>query len=439
MRVRSLVGRGWLWRMERFQIGLREGWGGAVPLTLSCMDRRRHVFVIGQTGTGKSTLLQQLLAQDIEAGNGCALIDPHGDLAHAVLDAVPPHRVDDVVVVNPTDAERPVALNPFYRVPVDERALVASNLTAAFKHIWRDSWGPRLEYILYNTVAALLDAPDSLRPSFLAIPLVLVRQDYRERVIRHIQDPRVRGFFVDEFCGWNERQLAEYLSPAQNKIGQFLANPFVRNIVGQWKPTVDLSAIMEKGHILIAPLSKGTLGEEPANLLGSMIVSGLQHAAMRRASMPEAKRADFHLFVDEFHNFTTDAFASMLSEVRKYGLTLTVAGQYLSQAPDDVRDAIFGNVGTIISFRVSADDADRLTKEIGDYSARTLRELSLGEICVRLTQAGQGSAAFVGRTVPETTPAHRHRANVLNQSRMRFGRDRANTETRMARWLRREV
>lgn len=420
---------------EYVTIGWRQVWGGEVPLQLYRRDRRRHLYIIGQTATGKSTLMRNLISQDILAGAGCALIDPHGDLALEVLDCVPGSRIDDIVVVDPSDSDQPVGFNPFYRVPLDERALVAANLTAAFKHIWRDSWGPRLEYILFNTVAALLDAPDQLRPTFLSIPRVLVDAAYREAVVRHVVDPRVRSFFVDEFAHWNERQLEERLGSVQNKIGQFLANPFVRNIIAQWKPSVDLNEVMANNRILVVRLSKGLVGEEPANLLGSFISTGLQQAAMRRASMPESERQDFHLHIDEFHNFTTDAFASILSEARKYGLTLTVAHQYIAQLPPAIADAVFGNVGNLIALRVSSADAERLAAEIGEFHPRIYADLQVGEICTRLLQGQQLALASRGRTVPALIPCVGKGETALTQSRQRYGTNRSVVEDRLSCWL----
>jgi hypothetical protein len=420
-------------------IGWRQVWGGEVPLQLYRRDRRRHLYIIGQTATGKSTLMRNLIAQDILAGAGCALIDPHGDLALEVLDCVPGARIDDVVVIDPSDSDHPVGFNPFYRVPPDERALVAANLTATFKHIWRDSWGPRLEYILFNTVAALLDAPDQLRPTFLSIPRVLVDAAYRDAVVRHVADPRVRSFFIDEFAHWNDRQLEERLGSVQNKIGQFLANPFVRNIIAQWKPSVDLNEVMTNNRILIVRLSKGLVGEEPANLLGSFIATGLQQAAMRRAAVPEAERRDFHLHIDEFHNFTTDAFASILSEARKYGLTLTVAHQYIAQLPPAIADAVFGNVGNLIALRISSADAERLAAEIGEFHPRIYRDLEVGHVCARLLQQRGDALVCRGRTVAEITNCNSHRENILQQSRMRYSSKRSVVEDRIGRWFRRGV
>lgn len=422
--------------MDTLHLGYRQVWGGEVPLQLLRRDRRRHLYIIGQTATGKSTLLEHLIAQDIAVGAGCALIDPHGDLALAVMDGVPGRRIDDVIVVDPSDIAHPVGFNPFYRVPADERALVAANLTATFKHVWRDSWGPRLEYILFNTIAALLDAPDHLRPSFLSIARMLVDRQYREAVVRHVGDPRVRSFFVDEFAHWNERQLEERVGSVQNKIGQLLASPYVRNILGQWKPSFDLAQVLAEKRILIVRLAKGLVGEEPANLLGSFIATGLQHAALQRAAVPAAAREDFHLHIDEFQNFSTDAFASVLSEARKYGLTLTCAHQYLAQLSDEIAEAVFGNVGSIIAFRVSSEDAERLAREIGEFHPRIFRDLEMGQICARLLQGQAASLSCRGRT-EVFVAAHRGRQETVRaQSRQRYGRSREQVETNQVQWLR---
>lgn len=422
--------------MDALHLGYRQVWGGEVPLQLLRRDRRRHLYIIGQTATGKSTLLETLIRQDIAHGDGCALIDPHGDLALSVMDGVPGRRIDDVIIIDPSDIGHPVGFNPFYRVPEDERALVAANLTATFKHVWRDSWGPRLEYILFNTIAALLDAPDHLRPTFLSIARLLVDRHYREAVVRHVRDPRVRSFFADEFAHWNDRQLEERIGSLQNKIGQLLASPYIRNILGQWKPSFDLPTVLAQRRILIVRLAKGLVGEEPANLLGSFIATGLEHAALQRAAVPEAGRVDFHLHIDEFQNFTTDAFASVLSEARKYGLTLTCAHQYLGQLSEEIAEAVFGNVGSIIAFRVSSEDAERLAREIGEYHPRIFRDLEVGEIFARLLQGREVSLTCRGRTEPLTNSHYGRQETVRAQSRQRYGRRREQVEANQLRWFR---
>ncbi len=415
--------------------GSREIWGSRIPFGLNDVDRRQHVLILGQSGTGKSTLARNILAQDITAGRGCAVIDPHGDLAAELLDCVPPNRRDDVVLLDVSDTDWPVGFNPFYRVSIDERPLVARNFVASLKHIWADSWGPRLEYILFNTIAAILDAPDELRPSITSIPLVLVHTDYRHKVLRSVTDPRVRSFFIDEFDTWGERQLTESLGPVQNKIGQLLANPFLRNILGQWKPAIDPARIIANQQIFIVNLAKGQIGEADANLLGSLLFSAFQQAAMRRSALPERERTTFHFLIDEFHNLTTDAFASALSELRKYGLAIYAAAQYLDQVSDDVRAALFGNVGSIIAFRVSADDADHLAHEIGDFPVDTFRDLARGEVCARLLRDGQPTQAFLGSTSLPPPPSFNRTAQIVRYCHQRYAKPRAVVENNIARSL----
>jgi len=413
-------------------IGSRLVWGTHHPFGIAAENRYRHLYVIGQTGTGKSTLLQSCVAQDIAAGEGVALIDPHGDLVEDVLELVPGHRIDDVVVLDPSDLAHVVGFNPFYRVPQDEQALVASNLVAAFRHVWRDSWGPRLEYILYNAVAALLAAPDSCRATFLALPRLLVDYEYRQRVVSHVHDPRVRSFFAEEFERWNERQLSEALSPVQNKIGQVISNPSVRNILSQWHPRLDLDRVLARRQILLVRLPKGQLGADPANLLGSLLVTGILQAAMRRGDA--AGRVPFHLYIDEFQNFTTDAFASILSEARKYALTLTIGHQYLDQLLPSVRSAILGNVGSILAFRLGADDAAIIANEFGDIAPGVLRDLTRGQVAARLTETTAVSQAFRGLVEPQGIPAGRSAAAIA-QSRRAYARPREQVEDTIGRWL----
>jgi hypothetical protein len=412
-------------------IGQRLVWGERYPFGISALNRRRHVYVIGQTGTGKSTLLTSCIAQDMAAGQGLCLIDPHGDLVNDVLDHVPPSRIDDVIVFDPTDPHYAVGWNPFYRVPDADRALVASNMVAAFRHVWQDSWGPRLEYILFNTVAALLDAPDECRATFLSVARLLVDGAYRKKVLVHVTDPRVRGFFTDEFDRWPERQVAEALGPVQNKIGQVVAHPQVRAMLCQWRPCFDLDEVLVKRRILLLRLPKGEIGADPANLTGSLLVAALLQASMRRAP---ASRVPFHLYIDEFQNFTTDAFSSILSESRKYGLTLTISHQYLDQLTPSVRSAVLGNVGSLIVFRVGAGDAEALADELGDVSGQALRDLLRGEVVVRLTQEAEVSQAFRGTTsVQKTSVGTREKA--VAQSRRVYGRQRTKVMARISGWL----
>lgn len=416
-------------------IGRRHVWGGTQAFGVSAPDRRQHLYLVGQTGTGKSTLLQSLIAQDIENGAGCALIDPHGDLFQATLDAVPGHRIDDVVILQPAQLDHVVSWNPFFRVPKDDRSLVASNLTSAFRHVWRESWGPRLEYILFNAIAATLDAPDALRPTLLSIPRLLIDDAYRGAVVKHCTNPQVRFFWTKEFPCWNNRFVDEALSPVQNKVGALLSSPALRNTLGHWRSAFDVSQVMDERKILLVNLARGSLGEDKADLLGSLLVTAFQAAALKRARSAQNARPDFYLYVDEFQCFGTDIFVSILSEARKFGLALTVAHQYLGQLPTQISDAVLGNVGNLVCFRVGADDATRLARELGDYAPRTLRDLDRGDVCVRLLRDGTAQQAFLGHIEPRKSSTRTNRTTVIAQCRQRYAVDRSLVEEGIARWL----
>ena len=417
---------------DYLELAVREVWQQQHPVGLDDVARARHLYLVGQTGTGKSTLISNLVRQDIERGEGVTLIDPHGDLVEAVYDYVPRHRIDDVVIVDPTDHAHVPGFNPFYRVPVDDRPRVTSNLVSTFKHVWSDSWGPRLEHILRNAVRLVLDAPDRERPTFIAVARVLVERDYRERLLCHCTDAQVEQFWRDEFGAWNQRFITEALAPVQNKLGAVLASPFVRNILGQWKPTIDLAKIIADQKILIVRLPKGTVGEDNANLLGSMMVSGLMHAAMA----PRKMRVRHHLFIDEFQSFTSESFATSMSEARKFNLTLTIAHQFTDQLAPVIRSAVFGNVGTIVSFRVGAVDADRLAHE---YSAREFpparfADLKRGQVLIKLMGEGGMPVAMLAQTrLPERATGQA--AKVIHQSRRAFAKPRDTVEKNMGRWL----
>jgi len=306
-------------------------------------DRRRHMYVIGKSGMGKSTLLENMIAQDINKGRGLAVVDPHGDLAEKIIHYIPDKRIEEVVYFNPADAEYPIAFNVVEQVDPRLRHLVASGLIGVFQKLWADSWGPRLEYILRNAILAVLDYPDS---TLLAITRMLSDKNFRKRVVEKIQDPVVKAFWVNEFSSYNDKFASEAVAPIQNKVGQFLSSSLIRNIVGQVRSSIDLRDIMDNGKILIMNLSKGRIGEDNSALLGSMMITKLQLAAMSRVDTPEEERRDFFLYVDEFQNFATDSFANILSEARKYHLSLILAHQYIDQLTDSVRAAVFGNVGT---------------------------------------------------------------------------------------------
>jgi hypothetical protein len=329
-------------------------------------DRRRHVYVIGKTGMGKSTLLENMIYSDILAGKGVGVIDPHGDLADRILDFIPSHRTNDVVIIDPSDREFPVAFNMLDNLDPSLNSIVCSGLVGIFKKLYAESWGPRLEHILRNTILTLLETPNA---TMLGITRMLQDYDYRQKIIKKIEDPIVKNFWLSEFERLTEKQRMEAISPVLNKVGQFLSSSIVRNIVGQPKSEIDLRFAMDHQRIVIVNLSKGKIGEDNSALLGSMIITKFQLDAMSRANIPERDRVDFYLYIDEFQNFATDAFATILSEARKYKLNLTIANQYIAQMPDEVRDAVFGNVGSLLSFQLGFDDAEHLS---GQFSEEVL-------------------------------------------------------------------
>jgi hypothetical protein len=414
-------------------IGEREGWGQPQPFGISAGDQRQHIYVIGKTGSGKTTLLRNLIIQHIALGHGVGVIDPHGDLAEELLHHVPPWRADHLVYFNPGDLEFPVGLNVLANVALDHRHLVASGIVSAFKGIWRDSWGPRLEYILYNAVAALLDCKNA---TLLGVNRMLTDDRFRARVVRQISDPFIREFWADEYANYDERFQREAIAPIQNKIGQFLLNPVVRNILGQVKTKVSIPFIMDNRRLFIANLSKGSLGHEKANLLGSLLTTQFQLAAMARSNRPEDQRTDFYLFIDEFQNFSTDAFASILAEARKYRSCLILSHQYIDQLPLPIRQAVFGNVGTLISFRVGYADAEVLEKEFGQaFPASAIADLNRYEAIVKLLEHGANREPFRAKMLPPLENRVGRKDKLIARSRERFAMKRAVIEAKLNRWM----
>lgn len=396
-------------------------------------DRRRHLYIIGKTGTGKSTLLENMAIQDIRTGKGVAVVDPHGELAEKLLDFVPRNRINDVLYFNPADLEWPIAFNLLENVEPDKRHLVASGLIGVFRKIWADSWGPRLEYLLRNIILSLLEYPGA---TLLGVMRIIVDEDYRNKVVARVRDPVLRSFWVDEYSKYHQNFQVEAVSPIQNKVGQFLSSSLIRNIVGQTKSAFSLRQIMDEGKILIMNLSKGHIGEDNSALLGAMMVTKIQLAAMERVEMPEEQRRDFYLYVDEFQNFATESFANILSEARKYRLNLILAHQYIEQLPESVRDAVFGNVGTLLAFRVGARDAEVLEPEFApEVSAGDLVNLSNYHFYIKLTIDGVTSDAFSGVTLPPLRPEGKSfRKKIIRVSRERYARRRAEIEAKIARW-----
>jgi energy-coupling factor transporter ATP-binding protein EcfA2 len=413
-------------------IGERHGWGKSLPFGISKVDQRQHIYIIGKTGSGKTTLLQNLIVQHIALGHGVGLIDPHGDLAEEVLNHIPSSRSDHLVYFNPGDLEFPVGLNVLANVPPDARHLVASGIVSAFKGIWRDSWGPRTEYLLYNAVAALLDCRNA---TLLGVNRLFTDAEYREKVINQIKDPFIRAFWAEEYASYDPRYLREAIAPIQNKLGQFLMSPVIRNILGQVKSKVDIPFMMNHGRLFIANLSKGQLGEDKANLLGSLLTTQFQLAAMARASRPETERRDFYLFIDEFQNFSTDAFASILAEARKYRLCLVLSHQYIEQLSLPVRQAVLGNVGTLISFRLGRSDAEMMQKEFGNtFSATTLADLDRYEVVVKLLVQGGNLEPFRAKMLPPVAKPRGRKQELVDLSRARFAIPRRVIKNKLEWW-----
>jgi energy-coupling factor transporter ATP-binding protein EcfA2 len=418
---------------QHITIGERHGWGDPEPFGIAAIDERQHIYIIGKTGSGKTTLLRNLILQHIALGHGVGVIDPHGDLAEELLNHIPPKRADDLVYFNPGDLEFPIGLNVIGNVPLDGRHLVASGIVAAFKGIWRDSWGPRLEYILYNAVSALLECRNQ---TLLGVNRLLVDDEYRAKVIRQVKDPFIRAFWAEEYENYDERFKREAIAPIQNKLGQFLLNPVIRNILGQIKKKVDIPFVMDNGRLFIANLSKGQLGPDKANLVGSLLVTQFQLGAMARANRPESERRDFYLFIDEFQNFSTDAFASILAEARKYRLPLTLSHQYIDQLSPPVRQAVFGNVGTLIAFRIGYTDAEVMEKEFGKtFTATTLSDLERYEAVVKLLVDSSNLEPFRAKMLPPLENRIGRKENLIALSRERFAMPRSLIEDKLKRWM----
>lgn len=383
-------------------------------------NRRGHCYIIGKSNTGKSTLMASMIISDIGTGNGLCLIDPHGDLAEEVLDYVPESRIEDVIYFNPGDLEYPMAFNPLAGVHPEYRYLAASGLLSSLKKIWPEFWGPRLEHILRHSLLTLLEGQNS---SLLDLPRLLTDKDFRQKLVKNVTNPQVRQFWLNEFEKYSVWMKSEAISPVLNKIGQFLCSIPLRNIVGQRRNSFYLRKIMDEGKILIVNLAKGKIGEDNSSLLGAMLVARIQLAVLSRANIPEKQRRPFYLYVDEFQSFVTLSFADILSEARKYGLSLTLAHQYISQLDEKIRDAVFGNVGTIISFRVGAEDAKYLAREFSPvFDENDLVNLPNYNIYLKLMIDGVSSRPFSAVTLPLPEKARSHRKEIVELSRRRYGR-----------------
>jgi type IV secretory pathway TraG/TraD family ATPase VirD4 len=360
-------------------------------------DRRSHIYIIGKTGTGKSTLLASMIRQDIERGEGLAVLDPHGDLVEKALAFVPENRQRDLIHFNVPDANLPISFNPLQHVPPAERALAASDLIDVFKKIWSEFWGPRLEHILRNALLVLLD---QLEPTLSDMLRLFADREFRRHVTLHHSNKEVREFWLREYEGYPQRFRAEAVAPIQNKIGAFLSNPLLSRILTSHDSALDLRTVMDQGKILLVNLAKGKIGEDTASLLGALLVARLGRTALRRADMPEPERRDFHLYLDEFQTFSTGSLANMLSELRKYRLNLVLAHQFLGQLDPLIRDAILGNAGTVIAFRLGPTDAEAMEREFCPvFNATDLVNLPNHHIYLKLMVDGVVSKPFSAVTI----------------------------------------
>ena len=411
--------------------------GKFVPFGIKLKDRDRHMYVIGKTGMGKSTLLENMAIQDIRNGEGFAFIDPHGGTVEHLLNFIPEDRIKDVVYFAPFDMDHPIAFNVMEDVGYDKRHLVVSGLMATFKKIWEDAWSARMEYILTNTLLALLEYPDA---TLLGVNRMYTDKEYRKKVVDNVKDPVVKDFWVKEFANYGDRYTQEATPAIQNKIGQFTGNPLIRNIIGQPKSSFDIRTMMDEKKILIINLSKGLVGETNMRLIGSMLVTRIFLAAMSRADLTAAdlaKLPHFYFYVDEFQNFANETFAEILSESRKYKLNLTIAHQYIEQMEEEVRDAVFGNVGTTVVFRVGPFDAEVLeTIFMPRFTKEDIVGLDKRQVYMTLMIDGVGSTPFSAVTIPPIEPPPvSHREEVVAASREQFTAPRAGIEEAIMREL----
>jgi len=381
-------------------------------------DRRRHIYLIGKTGTGKSTLIANMAIDDLKKRHGLAIIDPHGDLSEILLDYIPSYRINDVCYLNPADKEHPFSINILEVTNPAQAELVASGIVSIFYKLYSYSWGPRLEYILRNTLLTLTQVSNA---TLVDVVRILTHKNYREKVVEKLTDQVLQDFWTKEFEKMPDRLREEAINPMLNKVGQFVSSPLIRGIIGQPHSTIDLEQIMKEGKILIVNLSQGRLGEDNSALLGAMIITKLQLAAMNRVNVPEEQRRDFYLYVDEFQNFATDSFIKILSEARKYRLNLCLANQYMAQIAEPVQKAILGNAGTLIAFLLGAEDAFILEKEFGEiFTQKNLVGLSNFQVIIKLAIDNLTSRPFFAYTLPLPKSVNQNREKVIKVSQERY-------------------
>jgi len=395
-------------------------------------DRRRHLYLVGKSGSGKSKLLEMLIKADFDQGKGVCVLDPHGDLVDDVLRYVPEHRKDDVVIFDPSDTEFPIAFNPLENVGEAYKMQMTIGFIDIFKKLFGTNWSDRLEHVLRYTTLALLDSPNT---TILSILKMLTDKNYRQKIISRIQDSVVKNFWVSEFAAWSEKFDAEAITPLLNKVGQLVSTNMIRNIIGQSKSKFDIFDIMNNNKILLMKVSKGLLGEENSSLLGAMIVTKIYQAAMKRAEIPESERSDFYFYVDEFQNFATDTFDEIISEARKYRLNLTIAHQYMGQLSDRIQKTVFGNVGSMISFRVGSDDAGVLAAEYNPiFSERDIINLGVREFYTKISVEGEIREAFSARTVDVPEITQDFTKEIIENSRKKYCSPREEVEKLLSKW-----
>ncbi|MEA2088690.1 MAG: type IV secretion system DNA-binding domain-containing protein [Patescibacteria group bacterium] len=395
-------------------------------------DRRRHIYLIGKTGMGKTTMMENMIYHDIQNNKGVALVDPHGDFVEKILDYVPSRRINDVIYFNPSDVEYPIAFNILESMTPESKNIAASGLIGIFKKLWADSWGPRLEYLLRNAILALMDYPNS---TILGVMRILIDKNFRKKVVEQIKDPIIKSFWENEYTKYSNSFQVEAISPIQNKIGQFLSYSLIRNIIGQVKSSFDIREIMDNKKILLMNFSKGRIGEDASALLGAMMITKIQLSAMERVNIPEEKREDFYLYVDEFQNFATESFANILSEARKYRLNLVITNQYIEQLDEKVQAAIFGNVGTIVSFRVGPSDAEILEKEFAPkFTEEDLLNLAKYHIYIKLMIDGIASEPFSAIGLPPLAREEGNSEKIIKASREHYSKNREEIEEKIIKW-----
>lgn len=415
-------------------LGTHEQYGITRELALDDADRLHHVYLIGQTGTGKTTVLRNAILQDIEAGRGVGVIDPHGDLALNLLDMIPPHRTNDVIYFDPADCEFPIGLNPIEKTDPRRHHLVVLNTVSALRGLWSDVWGlGRMQYILTNTLSSLLYYEHA---TLLGVNRMLADKPFRRKVLARVKDPILLSFWNLEFERYDSRLKAEAVAPIQNKVGQFATTRMTRNILGQAHNAIDFRSVIDRGQVFIANLSKGAMGEDNSRLIGSFLVAQFQLAALSRADIREDERRPFYLYIDEFQNFTNVAsLASILSEARKYRLALTLAHQYTAQLGEALRSAVFGNVGTILCLRIGFEDARLLSEQLDPLAPHSLTELDPHRAWVRRLSGGTMLEPTFAELCRPATPRWGRAVKVLGESRRKFATPREIVERNIATWL----